>query len=261
MKIVMIGSGNVATHISLALQKTENKIVQVYSKTYDNAAILADKLKCDAINQLSDIYNEADAYIYAIKDDALKDTASLVARFLKNKSAIFIHTAGSVNINVFEGMTLHYGVLYPMQTFSKTREIDFHSVPCFLEGSDKDAIDTIKSLALSITGNIQETSSEKRKMMHLAAVFACNLTNHCYRLAEQIVENEGIDFSLFIPLIEETAKKVTVLSPKCAQTGPMVRNDISVMNRQIDLIENQRTKLIYRLMAESIHDDMNNQSK
>lgn len=256
MKIVMIGSGNVATHISLALQHTENNVVQVYSKTLENASILASKLNCIATNSISELCNDADIYIFSIKDDVLLTLPSQISEIITNKSALFIHTAGSVPMNVFQGTMPHYGVLYPMQTFSKTRSIDFHTVPCFIEGSSEEALETIRTLALSITEKIKVTSSEKRKMMHLAAVFACNLANHCYRLAEKIVEKEDIDFCLFLPLIEETAKKVTQLSPKDAQTGPMVRNDISVMNKQLDLIENDRTKQIYRLMAESIYDDL-----
>ena len=142
-----------------------------------------------------------------------------------------------------------------MQTFSKHRQVNFRSIPCFLEASDEQTMCKIRSLAESISDKVVLADSEKRRKLHLAAVFACNLTNHCYRLAERVLQEEQIDWKLFLPLIEETAHKVTEMSPKDAQTGPMVRYDIGVMNRQLELIPDERTRQIYRLMAESIHKD------
>ena len=144
---------------------------------------------------------------------------------------------------------------YPMQTFSKNRKVDFKPIPCFLEGSDEETLNTVRLLAESVSENVVLADSAKRKKIHLAAVLACNFTNHCYRLAEKVLQEEQIDFNLFLPLIDETAKKVSVLSPKQAQTGPMVRYDVDVMNMQMNLLNDERTKQIYRLMADSIHED------
>lgn len=252
MKIAIIGSGNVATHISTALQQAGNEIMCVYSKTKENATALADSLGCNVATSLEEISKDADLYLFSVKDDALKDLAESIAKTNEGKG-IFVHTAGSVPMEIFNGLTERYGVLYPMQTFSKTRNVDFKKVPCFIEASDEETERQITALAEGITEKVQRCSSEKRKRIHLAAVFACNFTNHCYRLAERVVEKEGLDFELFLPLIEETARKVTEMSPRKAQTGPMVRWDVEVMNRQLDLIDDERTKMIYRLMAESIH--------
>lgn len=149
----------------------------------------------------------------------------------------------------------NYGVLYPMQTFSKGRSVNFREIPCFIEASEKETLEVIRELASRVSDNVVEASSEKRKKLHLAAVFSCNLVNHCYRLAERVLEEEGIDFSLYLPLIQETANKVKDLSPRKAQTGPMVRYDKTIMDAQIALINNERTRQIYRLMADSIHED------
>ena len=113
----------------------------------------------------------------------------------------------------------------------------------------------IRLLAESISEKVVLADSEKRKKLHLAAVLACNLTNHCYRLAERVLQQEQIDWQLFLPLIDETARKVSEMLPKDAQTGPMVRYDVEVMNRQLALLPDERTRQIYRLMAESIHED------
>lgn len=251
----MIGSGNVATHLSLALKNEGNVIVQVYSKTQDNARILADKLGADVAANIAGIRRDADAYILSVKDDAIPAIMSELMSEGMNTESVVMHTAGSVSIDVLKDKAAHYGVLYPMQTFSKERAVDFSAVPCFIEANDDYTMGVIRGLAESISKNVTAIDSEKRKRMHLAAVFACNLTNHCYRLAERILEAEGIDFSLFVPLIEETARKVKVMSPKDAQTGPMVRYDRSVMDMQISMLPDERTRNIYRLMAESIHED------
>ena len=158
-------------------------------------------------------------------------------------------------MDVFKPYVRRYGVLYPMQTFSKHRQVDFHPIPCFIEGSDEQTQQLIHALAERISDKVVEADSAKRRKLHLAAVLACNLTNHCYRLAERVLQEAQIDWQLFLPLIDETAKKVSEMSPKDAQTGPMVRYDVNVMNRQIELLPDERTRQIYRLMAESIHED------
>ena len=253
MKIVFIGSGNLATQLSLALKDAGKEIVQIYSRTEEHASELANKLGCAHTTNPDEIDKNADIYIFSVKDDAL---SHLAASICKNRpNALFLHTAGSVPMDIFKGHASRYGVLYPMQTFSKNRRVDFHEIPCFIEASNEKSLATIRSLAESISGHVVDCDSEKRKKMHLAAVFACNLTNHCYRLAERVLEAEQIDFNLFLPLIDETAKKVSEMSPKDAQTGPMIRYDVEVMNRQLALIPDDLTRQIYRLMAESIHLD------
>ena len=225
MKIVMIGSGNLATQLSLALKDAGREIVQVYSRTEAHAQELAEQLGCDC-------------------------TTAIEA-----PKALFLHTAGSVAMDVFKGYASHYGVLYPMQTFSKHRRVSFREIPCFVEASGEAELAVVRELAESISEHVVDCDSEKRKKMHLAAVLACNLTNHCYRLAERVLEREQIDFGLFLPLIEETARKVKTMSPKDAQTGPMVRYDQNVMAMQMAMLPDERTREIYRLMAESIHED------
>lgn len=253
MRIVIIGSGNLATHLSLALKTVGEDIVQVLSRTEKHARELAEKLGCNYTSRIDEIDKNADIYILSVKDDAI---SKIVFSICKDCSdAVFIHTAGSVPMDIFKSYAQHYGVLYPMQTFSKQRTVDFRPIPCFIEASDEHTFLQIRRLAESISNKVVLADSEKRKKLHLAAVLACNLTNHCYRLAERLLQEEHIDWQLFLPLIDETAKKVAEMSPKEAQTGPMVRYDVNVMNRQIELLPDERTRQIYRLMAESIHED------
>ena len=253
MRIVIIGSGNLATQLSLALHDAGQDIVQVFSRTADHAKCLADKLGCTYTSDINAISPDADIYIISVKDDAIAEVAQAVGQSSPN--ALILHTAGSVAMSVLGSCASRYGVLYPMQTFSKTRRVDFREIPCFIEASDDKSLDELRLLAESISDHVVDCDSGKRKKMHLAAVLACNLTNHCYRLAERVLESEQIDFRLFLPLIAETAKKVTIMSPKDAQTGPMVRYDQSVMQMQMSMLPDERTREIYRLMADSIHAD------
>lgn len=253
MRIVIIGSGNLATQLALALKEAGKEIIQVYSRTENHAKELAEKIGSAYTSDLDEISKNADIYIISVKDDAISEIAASVCG--KNPNALFVHTAGSVAIDIFKNVAIHYGVFYPMQTFSKNRKVDFRPIPCFLEANDEITLNVIRQIAESVSDHVEIADSEKRKKIHLAAVLACNFTNHCYRLAEKVLEEEQIDFNLFLPLIEETAQKVKVLSPKQAQTGPMVRYDVNVMNMQIDLLNDERTKQIYRLMADSIHED------
>ena len=276
--IVFLGSGNLATHLSLALKAAGEDIIQIFRRTQQHAQALADKLHCDSCVSISDIRTDADVYIFSVKDDALPSLIKQLSKHLASHQhpispsgaggathhPIFLHTAGSVPMSVFPDNTLtpnthhpspNYGVLYPMQTFSKDRSVNFREIPCFIEACDSDTLEAIKGIASKVSDHVLEMSSEKRKKLHLAAVFACNMVNHCYRLAEKVLEEEGIDFSLYLPLIQETANKVKELSPRQAQTGPMVRYDKKIMDAQIALINDERTRQIYRLMADSIHED------
>ena len=249
----MIGSGNLATQLSLALKDAGQEIVQIFSRTEAHAQVLAEQIGSPYTTSVDAILRDADIYILSVKDDALSMLVSAVCH--SRQQGLFLHTAGSMPMDLFKGHALQYGVLYPMQTFSKTRRVNFREIPCFIEASSAESLATIRLLSESISDHVVACDSEKRKKMHLAAVLACNLTNHCYRLAERVLEAEQIDFRLFLPLIEETARKVRTLSPKDAQTGPMVRYDQNVMQMQMAMLPDDRTREIYRLMAESIHDD------
>ena len=249
----MIGSGNLATQLSLALKDAGQEIVQIFSRTPAHAQTLAEQIGCPYTTSIGAILLDADVYILSVKDDALCALTAAVCG--SRQQGLFLHTAGSMPMELFKGNALQYGVLYPMQTFSKTRRVNFREIPCFIEGSCAQALATIRSFSESISSHVVECDSEKRKKLHLAAVLACNLTNHCYRLAERVLEAEQIDFRLFLPLIKETARKVTIMSPREAQTGPMVRYDQNVMEMQMSMLPDARTREIYRLMAESIHED------
>ena len=185
----------------------------------------------------------------------LESVADLATRLcIGREKAIFIHTAGSISIDIFNNKAQHYGVLYPMQTFSKSRIVDFSVIPVFLEASDSYTMTLLEGLAASVSNDVRQLDSPSRRYLHLAAVFACNFANHCYALAADMVEMSGMTFDCLLPLIDETARKVHQLPPAKAQTGPAVRFDRNVIDSQSRLLDSSpMSQQIYKLMSESIH--------
>lgn len=272
MKIVLIGAGNLATHLGKALHAAGHDMVQVFSRTMQSAETLASLLDAEPLTDIAQVRDDADVYIFSVKDSAL---VQLVAQLCRHEAdglgedgavnalrkakkgeheRVFLHTAGSMPMSVFEGMAQHYGVLYPMQTFSKQREVDFSVIPCFVEANDEFAQKQIEGLAREISGRVYQLSSEDRKYLHLSAVFACNFANHCYAISQELLEEHGIPFDVMLPLISETAAKVHEMMPKDAQTGPAVRYDENVIGKQSKLLENHpHFKKVYDSMSKSIH--------
>ena len=167
---------------------------------------------------------------------------------------VFMHTAGSMPMSMFEQHADHYGVLYPMQSFSKKRALDFHEIPCFLEWNDSRAEEVIKKLAGCVSDAIYEADSDERKHLHLAAVFASNFVNHCYEMTSQLLEKYDLPFDVMLPLVDETASKVHEMKPREAQTGPAVRYDENVMNMHMKMLDDEPLmKKIYETMSQSIH--------
>lgn len=252
MKIVLVGAGNLATNLGKALLDAGNDILQVYSRTAASASALAGLLGGSPVTDIGMISTEADVYIVAVKDNVIADIVPRLCRGREEK--VFLHTAGSIPMNVFDGMALHYGVLYPMQTFSKSKLLNFSEIPCFVEGNDDFAFETVNTLAGGISSCVYLLNSEARKHLHLAAVFACNFVNHCYAISSDILEKHSIPFDVMLPLIDETARKVHVMSPKEAQTGPAIRYDQNVIRMQSDMLRNNPiVRQIYEYMSVSIH--------
>lgn len=234
MRIVVIGTGRLASNLVPALQKVGHEVRVVNSRT------------------LEGLPNEADAFVIAVKDDALESVARRVVQ--GREEQVFFHTAGSMPLSVFKGIARHYGVFYPMQSFSKERQVDFADVPIFLEGCDDKAIQTAHAIAESISRKVYELTTAERRYLHLAAVFACNFANHCYALSAKVLEQHGLPFDVMLPLIDETARKVHTMHPVPAQTGPAIRWDENVMSAQKALLDNEpEMQKIYELMSNSIH--------
>lgn len=252
MKLVIIGAGRLATNLGRALLNAGHDIMQVYSRTMESAQEAAAIMGGMPVTSTDKITKDADVYICAVSDSALPNLLPVLCKGREQK--VWLHTAGSLPLDMFKGMALHYGVLYPMQTFSKETVADFSHIPCFVEANDELATRTIVQMATDISDNVSPLSSADRKYLHLAAVFACNFANHCYTLAADILEKHGMDFSVMLPLIDETTRKVHTMHPRQAQTGPAVRYDENVIREQSQMLRNDPfAKEIYDRMSISIH--------
>ena len=217
-----------ASNMGPRLKEAGHLIACVYSRTLSNAKQLASVLDATATDSLEQL-PDADIYVTMLTDDALVELAPAIVK--GRPKALFLHTAGSVSIDVWKDAgAVRYGVLYAMQTFSKGANIDWSEVPVFVEGCNTTEQEVVTRLAHDLSGNVSVLSSKGRKKLHIAAVFSCNFANHMYAIADQILATEGVPFSVMLPLVRETARKVERIKPHDAQTGPAVRGDRKVIS-------------------------------
>lgn len=249
MRITIIGSGNVATHIAAAFKNAGHRIIQVYSRNLQHAAMLAYHIGAEATDDLNTILPDTDIFVISVKDDAI---AGMVEALIKHQKLI-IHTSGATGLSTVRAFTDYAGVLYPLQTFSKSKEVDFLTVPLCVEGADDSITALLKQLAATISNNVYVVSSANRKILHLAAVFACNFPNYLYGIAQQLLAEHDMEFNMLKPLIMETAQKVQEQLPELVQTGPAVRNDRVTMDAHLQLLSNQpQLQEIYTLLSQGI---------
>lgn len=249
MRVVIIGAGNVATHLAKAFKAVDVQVAQVWSYHYENAVLLAKQVNAVAIEDLSALDQTADLCLLAVKDDSISELAKQLVDF----KGVIAHTSGSVSIKVFESLFDNYGVCYPLQTFSKNKAVNFSNIPLCLEASNEKTLSLLKEVAGKLSRNITEVDSDKRKILHLSAVFACNFTNHLYALADEILTKNGLEFYILRPLIEETASKIQNELPLNVQTGPAIRNDNETIKKHEELLKQQPALLeIYKTLSDSI---------
>lgn len=196
--------------------------------------MLATTVGAMACTSVSEVPRKADFYIMALPDRAVEGMAAEFA----DCHGIWLHTAGALSADVFQGLFPEYGVMYPLQTLSKAHELPLGQIPFLLEGSSGEVSDQVRKLASSISERVEEADSATRLIIHLAAVFANNFSNHMVHIAHEILKEQNLSVSMLDPLLEETYKKIQRLGTREAQTGPSVRNDQFTMKQHIDLLKN-----------------------
>ena len=250
MDIVLIGAGNLATRLGLRLKECNHRIVQVYSRTESSATELANKLHSAWTTRPEEISPEGLLYLVSVSDKAVESLLSKIS--FGNR--LVAHTAGSLPMDVMKPFSANCGVFYPLQTFSKSREVDFAQIPVCIEANNPANLDILRKLGASISNDVREIDSEERRQLHLSAVFVCNFVNHLYSIGDELLKEKEIDFDILKPLIAETAAKALEFSPKNVQTGPAVRFDRNVIDRHLEMLkEHPQWNDIYKLLSESIH--------
>lgn len=245
-RVSIIGSGNVGHNFGKAFRQAGYLINEIYSRTQQSALLLSQTLNCDYTTDLSQIKSDTDLIILAVNDDALESVIEQIQ--VKNK--LIVHTSGSTPISVFEGKGFNqYGIFYPVQSFSKNETESLEPIPICVEGNNQNTEDLLYSLASSVSTKVYAMDSEKRKALHVAAVFANNFTNHMFHIADDLLKQNNISFEVIRPLLEKTAGKLKTETPLNAQTGPAVRNDRRVIDNHLEYLKNQED---YREIYEKV---------
>ena len=243
--IILVGSGNVATNLGLALKKSSYPIVQVYSRSIENAKKLANKLNTEFTNDLTQL-KSADLIIVSVNDDAISNVLSQI------KNTSIVHTSGSIGINIFNDNFSNYGVLYPLQTFNKEVNVNISEIPFCIEGNNLAFEKQLTTLAKQLSNNVVLMDSEQRKQVHIAAVFACNFSNQMFSIADDLLAEKNLDFKILLPLIKQTIAKLSTNKPKAVQTGPAKRNDNNIIQEHIKHISKQEVKDLYQEISNNI---------
>ncbi len=251
MHIVLIGAGNMGTHLGKALHQAGHKIVQVFSRTRPRAEKLAKLLGTSYTTQLHRISDEADLYIVAIHDDGIAGLAENLSSRLSDK--LIVHTSGATASTVFDGYFERFGAFYPLQTMTVGKAVDFTTLPICIDAKKPADADGLFDLAKTLTPKVYRVTDEQRQMLHVAAVFVNNFSNHLYHIASDILQKENLDFDILKPLILETALKVQHAEPKDMQTGPAARGDQQVIERHLKYLEEfPEYKKVYEVISGGI---------
>jgi predicted short-subunit dehydrogenase-like oxidoreductase (DUF2520 family) len=246
---VLIGAGNVATHLGKALVEKGIQVLQVYSPGGTTAKTLAKKLKAKAVSDLHTIDNKADIIIIAIKDDAL----ATIGKQLKVGDALVVHTSGATPADVLKKCSTNYGVFYPFQTFNKSVKTDFATVPICIEANNPKAAKQLESLAKLLVKQHYKLNSDQRQWLHIMGVFSSNFSNLMYHITNNIATEQSIPFDIVYPLIKQTAAKIEGNKPADVQTGPAIRGDKEVIKKHLKKLDgNKEFQKIYSLLSSAI---------
>lgn len=249
MKTVIIGSGNVAYHLAKALKESGVQITSLFGRNEIALAEIASELK---IPFETETLPDAEFYLICVSDSAVEE----ISKLIKKENCLVAHTSGSLPVDILKckGRKASF---YPLQTFSKDKMLDYSQIPFFIEAENHDDEEFLIKTAKAISEKVLVADYEKRKYIHLTAVFACNFVNHLFARAKEISDSQDIPFDFFLPLIDETVQKIKFLDPKTAQTGPAVRNDKRILELHEKLIQNDEQMKIYKTMNASISEMYN----
>ena len=247
--MVILGAGNVATHFSRHFYSRGHFITTIYSRTLQHAESLAAEVGAGATDRLEEIPAASDFYLFCLPDGEVPG----IGRLLKGRQGIWVHTAGALPLDIFGEVHDACGVLYPLQSLSRQRPCSLKEVPLLIEGSDPRVTSKVRQLAGALSEEIRETNSEQRLMLHLAAVFANNFTNHMIRIATEILQDAGEDVQLILPLLKETFRKAEEMDAASAQTGPAIRGDSGTLQKHLEMLERYpEWKKLYTFISRDI---------
>lgn len=233
-KIVIVGSGRIAWHLGKRLKAKGLPIAQVVSRTAEHAESLAETLGTQWTNDWAEVLPDADWFLIAVRDDAIVEVATEVSRYAPD--ALATHTSGATPGTALKPFFRRYGVFYPLQSFSYERTPVWSKIPFCVDAQSNEDVLFLKKVAKTIGNLVYQVNDEQRAALHVAAVFANNFANHCFTIAEKLLEEKDLSFEMLHPLMEETLAKALSDSPARMQTGPAVRGDEDTVKRHLKLL-------------------------
>jgi predicted short-subunit dehydrogenase-like oxidoreductase (DUF2520 family) len=249
IKIGILGSGNVAHHLAHAFYfHPEINFNSLYTRNSKTGRVLADAVQVSFVENLEEFVGLNDLIIICASDDSIDD----ICKHLKGEEQIIAHTSGVVSINVLKQASQNYGSFYPLQTFTKTRDVDLKEVPFLIDASNKYSQDTLEHLARLISKDVRSVNDEQRRKLHVAAVIVNNFSNHLFALTKDYTDKLGLDFDILKPLMQETVMKALAQNPKDIQTGPAKRKDTLTIEQHLNMLEDPKLKELYLWFTESI---------
>jgi len=247
LKIVLLGSGNLAFHLGKSFSALPGyPLVQLYARSALQARHLGTKFNCKFTHNLEEIEKNASLYLLCVSDDQIATVAQSLSQFIR-ADALVAHTSGSTPARVLSPWFANYGVLYPLQTFTKSKKLVISTIPWFITGSDKKSTDLLNHTAGLLAPNVTIVDDDTRLKLHLAAVLVNNFPNFIYELVYHFFKENQLDFSLLLPLMKETLSKVKTMVPGTAQTGPAKRHDKRVIDLHLDLLKQAKQEEMYQI--------------
>lgn len=253
-KIAILGTGNVAWHLQRAFENCGHVITHIYGRNLKKAGQLAqNSYQAEATDSLDFSASQAEIFLMCLADDGVAEVAR---ELVLPDGAILAHTSGTLSIkSIAYAATENIGVFYPLQTLTRGKKIDYSQMPIGIEAETSRAKNELASLAKSISQRVHTLESGQRRLIHLAAVFACNFTNHLLTISKKILSQHHLNFEILHPLIAETLNKALEISPENAQTGPAVRGDIETLDKQMEALGNdEAVAQIYQQISQHIID-------
>ena len=250
MKVVIIGTGNVAHVLGDSMVAAGHEIIEIAGRNPDHVKSLADIFQCHANDNLGKINLTADLYLIAVADNSIE----AVAKNIRVYDRVVVHTAGSVFKDVLHECSENFGVIYPLQSLRKGLN---HKpiIPVLIEGNNDLAKETIKTFAETWASTVQFATDEERLKTHVAAVVVNNFTNHLLTIADQYCKEEKLNFSLLYPLIEETVHRLQFFAPSTVQTGPAIRHDFVTIEKHLSILANHHfLRELYKMFSSNIMD-------